>query len=137
LPPLGITEEELRHARAARDRVLQWVIGVEMPAYPHHAARLAASDFAGDYLKPPWARPRARPMKAAMIPATMMTRSSRVADIIWRTRPISRPARPVTAAMMAHTCSLLGPVLRNRPSANDSRPTMRTEKLARLSNGCG
>ena len=32
------------------------------------------------------------PLRAAIIPVTMMTRSSRVADIIWATRPISRPA---------------------------------------------
>ena len=37
LPALRVTEEELRDPRAARHRVVQRVIGVEVPANTHHA----------------------------------------------------------------------------------------------------
>jgi hypothetical protein len=33
---LGVTEEELRHARTARNGVVQRMIGVEVPANTHH-----------------------------------------------------------------------------------------------------
>jgi hypothetical protein len=70
-------------------------------------------------------------MKLAMSPVTMMTRSSRVADIIWETSPTSRAVSPVDAATTAQVGSPLGPVLMNRPSANESRPTMRVKNGGR------
>jgi hypothetical protein len=36
LPPLRVTEEELRHLCLARNRIVQRVIGMEVPANAHH-----------------------------------------------------------------------------------------------------
>ena len=70
-----------------------------------------------------------------MMPVTVTIRSSRVADIIWVNRPMSRAARPVAAATTAQPLRPLGPVLRNRPSANDSSPQMRVKTLSDVEHG--
>ena len=44
LPPLRVAEEELRDRRPAGNRVVQRVIGVEVPANTHHALSLAGYD---------------------------------------------------------------------------------------------
>ena len=81
LPPLRVTEEELRGPRPGSDSLAQRIVSVEMPSNTHHPPSLVRGTDTQP-VKPPWARPRAMPTNPAMMPVTMSTRCSLVAEII-------------------------------------------------------
>src|SRR6266567_3113183 len=77
---------------------------------------------------PPWATPRPRPTNAAMMPATMNTRCSRVAEISCAYMPTPKPAAP---AIVASRCSrTISPV------ANATTPAAKVKAVRLFCTGC-